>query len=172
MRLTQPFISIVIPAFNEGNVIACAKVQYPEVAMERSLELRGIIVGWFEAAERGDASWRDRHVSRNPDLRIVGTDPDEWLSGISAFGFLKNEAETAGGRVKVTVLEAEAFAEGNTGWGVARPEITLTDGRKVTPRWSAVFLHEDGTWKLIQLHASIAIGNAEAFGNTFEPGPG
>lgn len=127
-----------------------------------------VITKWFEAAAAGDASWRDRHVSRDPDLRIVGTDPDEWLRGESAYGFLKREAETVGGRLSVKVLEVEAYREGEVGWGVARPEITLADGTKVTPRWSAVFHREDGGWKLVQLHASLAVGNAAGFGDTFE----
>lgn len=137
--------------------------------MRESPELAKVIAGWFSAAAAGDASWRDRHVSRQPGLRIIGTDPEEWLSGGPAYEFLRNEAETVGGRVKVKIQEIEAFEEGDTGWGVALPEITLADGTtKVTPRWSAVFHREDGQWRLVQLHASIGRGNAEAFGRTFQ----
>ena len=137
--------------------------------MQPSAELRDVITGWFKAAAGGDVSWRDRHVSNNPSLRIVGTDPEEWLQGEPAFAFLRNEAATVGGRVKVKVLEVEAFVEGSVGWGLALPEITIQDGRKVTPRWSAVFHLEDGSWRMVQLHASIAVGNEAAFGDTFAP---
>jgi len=140
--------------------------------MTPSADLRDIITGWFAAAESGDASWRDRHVSKDPHLRIVGTDPEEWLTGQAAYDFLRREAETVGGRLTVRVVEVEAFAEGSVGWGVAAPEITLSDGRRVTPRWSAVFHKEDNAWKLVQLHASIAVGNAAAFGDTFAPTAG
>ncbi|MGQ0798309.1 MAG: nuclear transport factor 2 family protein [Methanobacteriota archaeon] len=112
--------------------------------MEPSAELREIIVGWFTAAAAGDVSWRDRHVSHAPELRIVGTDPNEWLKGEPAYAFLKTEAETIGGRIKLRVLEAEAYVEGNVGWGLARPEITLGDGTNVTPRWNAVFRKDEG----------------------------
>jgi ketosteroid isomerase-like protein len=137
--------------------------------MQPSTELREVITGWFKAAESGDAAWRDRHVSSNRNLRIVGTDPDEWLKGEPAYAFLKNEAATVGGRVKVKVLEVEAYEEGCVGWGLALPEITLLDGQKVTPRWSAVFHREGGQWRMVQLHASIPVGNEAAFGNTFTP---
>ncbi|MBI5289825.1 MAG: nuclear transport factor 2 family protein [Chloroflexi bacterium] len=137
--------------------------------MEASPELAEIIVNWFKAAETGDASWRDRHVSRHAKLRIVGTDPEEWLQGEPAYRFLKDEAENVGGKVQVQVAEVEAYRDGDVGWGLARPIITIADGRKVSPRWSAVFIREDGGWKLIQLHASVAIGNEEAFGDTFTP---
>jgi hypothetical protein len=135
--------------------------------MQPSTELRDIIVQWFHAAAAGDASWRDRHVSRDPYLRIVGTDPGEWLQGEPAYAFLKHEAEHIGGKVTVQVPEAEAYSEGDIGWGLARPIITLADGRQVSPRWSAVFRRENGAWKMVQLHASVAIGNEEAFGDTF-----
>jgi ketosteroid isomerase-like protein len=137
--------------------------------MEPSPILREIIAGWFAAAAAGDAGWRDHHVSADPRLRIVGTDPEEWLQGDAAYQFLKQEAETVGGRLSVDVKQVEAYEEGSVGWGLALPEITLGDGRKVTPRWSAVFHREEAGWKLIQLHASIAQGNTEAFGDTFSP---
>ena len=136
-------------------------------AVETCPELAEVIVDWFKAAAAGDASWRDRHVSRHARLRIVGTDPEEWLQGEPAYRFLKNEAENVGGKVQIRVPEVEAFRSGDVGWGLARPIITLGDGREVSPRWSAVFVREDDTWKLIQLHASIAQANEEAFGDTF-----
>ena len=139
--------------------------------MEPCADLQEIIVNWFHAAAAGDASWRDRHVSRHPNLRIVGTDPDEWLEGELAYRFLKDEAESIEGKVQVQVPDVEAFSEGSVGWGVARPVITLGDGRKVSPRWSAVFRREDGGWRMIQLHASIAMTNEQAFGDTFSRGP-
>ena len=139
--------------------------------MKHSSELRDVILGWFKAAENGDVSWCDHHVSGNPDLRVVGTDPKEWLKGEKALGFLRNEAATVGGRVKVRIVEVEAYEEGSVGWGLALPEITLLDGNKVSPRWSAVFHREDKDWRMVQLHASIAIGNTEAFGDTFTPAP-
>lgn len=135
--------------------------------MQPSPELRDVIRGWFKAAETGDASWRDRHVLHHPSLRIVGTDPEEWLQGDAAYAFLKHEAETVGGKLKVQVLEVEAYEDGNTGWGLAKPEITLASGAKVTPRWSAVFRRDVAAWKLVQLHASIGIGNEAAFEDTF-----
>jgi hypothetical protein len=139
--------------------------------MEPSPELAEIISDWFQSVASGDIGWRDRHVSRLPGTRIVGTDPDEFLEGPPAYEFLKNEAEAVGGKVSITVGHVEAFTEGSVGWGVAVPTISLPDGTQVSPRWSAVFHREDDAWKLVQLHASIAQGNEESFGDTF-PGVG
>lgn len=136
--------------------------------MRESQEVAGVIKSWFEAAVDGDVGWRDDHVSRVPELRIIGTDPGEWLNGEPAYEFLKNEAENAGGRATVTVRDVEGYEEGEIGWGCARPTITLGNGRSVTPRWSAIFHREDGAWRMVQLHASVGVTNEAAFGDLFE----
>lgn len=132
--------------------------------MERSPELEEIIARWFESAARGDGSWVDRHVSRDADVLLVGTDPDEWLEGEKVGEFLKGEAEAMGGSVTISPGEPIAFREGDVGWGITRPTLTLPDGRRVSPRWSAVFRREDGEWKAVQIHASVGISNEELLG--------
>lgn len=134
--------------------------------MQRDTSLAGVIAGWFDSLAKADMTWRDRHVSRDPGLRIVGTDPDEWLSGEPAWAFLRDEAEAVGGRLDIDIGDVEAFSQGEIGWGVARPVIRLPDDRTVNPRWSAVFRKESGAWKLVQLHASFAVSNAQAFGDS------
>jgi len=133
--------------------------------VEPSEEVVTVIRDWFGSIVRAENSWRDRHVSQHQDLRIIGTDPGEWLNGDPAFAFLRTEADAAGGKVQIEVNDLEGFREGSVGWGCARPTITLPDGSKVTPRWSAVFHQEDGGWKVVQLHASVGAGNRETFGD-------
>ena len=106
-------------------------------------------------------------MSRAPGLRIIGTDPAEWLDGEPAFAFLRDEAGAVGGKVTIALRSLEGFAEGSVGWGAAVPEITLPEGNTVSPRWSAVFHREDGAWKLVQLHASVPVANEAAFGDVF-----
>lgn len=54
-----------------------------------------------------------------------------------------------------------AFREGNVGWGNTRPTLTLRGGNEITFRWSAVFRRENGEWKAVQIHASVAIPDEE-----------
>ena len=65
--------------------------------MERSQELEDLVRAWFGAASKGDASLIDRHVSRDPGTRLIGSDPNEWLDGEEIAGFLRGEAENAAG---------------------------------------------------------------------------
>jgi len=128
--------------------------------MERSTELEALVADWFAAATRGDGSLVDRHVSASDMNRLIGSDPAEWLRGLAEVArFLKGEVEGSGGEVTFTPSETEAFAEGDVGWATTRLTITLPDGARVHPRWSAVFHREDGVWKFVQTHASIAVPN-------------
>jgi hypothetical protein len=132
--------------------------------MQPSSELSGIIAAWFESVSKADPSWLDRHISRKVGVRLVGTDPNELLAGEQVAKFLKEEVQAMGNTVQVSVGEVEAYQEGSVGWGLARPTLTLPDGKQVFPRWSAVFHQEDGEWKLVQLHASVGISNEELLG--------
>jgi hypothetical protein len=131
--------------------------------MQPSPEIEAVIRAWFDHVARGDASWLARHLSSDPQLRIVGTDPDEWLQGEAAAGLLRQDLESLGGNVTVDVHDAEGYSEGDAGWGVARFTINLGE-MKISPRWSGVFHREDGEWKAVQVHASIGISNEQIFG--------
>jgi hypothetical protein len=132
--------------------------------MQRSPELEGIVVDWFEAFSRGDGPWFERHVSREGDVRLIGTDPADWQEGQRVGEFLKEAVEALGGNVKVSAGDPIGLREGNIGWGITRPTLTLPDGKEVSLRWSAVFRDEDGEWKAVQIHASVGIPDEELLG--------
>ena len=127
--------------------------------MERSPELVSLVSAWFAAASSGDASVIERHVSRDAAVRLIGSDPDEWLAGPEVAEFLRGEVTRSAGKARFSPSDTEAFSEGTVGWAATRLTITLPDGRSVKPRWSAVFRTEDGVWKFMQTHASIAVPN-------------
>jgi hypothetical protein len=135
--------------------------------MEKSAELELIIRGWFESVYAGDASWLDRHLSKDARLRIIGTDPEEWLQGEKAEALLRSDLSALAGNATFDVREAEAYTQGDAGWGAASLTINLEGGMKVSPRWSATFVREDGNWKAVQIHASVGMTNEQLFGTTF-----
>jgi hypothetical protein len=132
--------------------------------MQPSSELGTIITAWFESVSKGDPSWIDRHISRKAGVRLVGTDPNEWLVGEQVAEMLRGEVQAMANIVKVSMGDLEAYQEGSVGWGLARPTLTLPNGQQISPRWSAVFHQEEGEWKLVQLHASVGISNEELLG--------
>ena len=129
--------------------------------MERSPEIEELVEEWFAAASRGDASVVDRYVIADPAVRIVGSDPAEWIKGGDlAAEFLRGEVDGAAGEVTFTPSETEAYSDGDVGWAATKLTISLPDGKRIQPRWTAVFVRQDG-WKFVQTHASIAVPNDE-----------
>ena len=130
--------------------------------MERSPELEQLVVTWFAAASRGDASLVDAHVSPGDGTRLIGSDPGEVFSGGRAVAqFLRGEVQSAGGNAAFSPGDIEAFQEGTVGWAATNVTITMPDGKHVSPRWSAVFRLEDGVWRFVQTHASIGVANED-----------
>ena len=128
--------------------------------MERSPELAQLVTDWFDAASRGDPSAIAKHVPADESVRLIGSDPDEWLCGGEAVAeFLRGEVSGGAGNVSFTPNDTEAFAAGDVGWAATKVTIAMPDGRKVTPRWSSVFVRRDGVWQFVQTHASIAVSN-------------
>ena len=129
--------------------------------MERSSEIEELVGDWFAAASRGDASVVDRYVTADPAVRVVGSDPDEWIKGGELVAkFLRGEVAGAGGDVTFTPSETEGYSEGDVGWAATKLTISLSDGKRIQPRWTAVFVRQDG-WRFVQTHASIAVPNNE-----------
>ena len=128
--------------------------------MERSKEIENLVAEWFAGASKGDASLVSVHVSADVGTRLIGSDPAEVFSGGAAVAaFLRGEVTNAGGQVRFEPADIDAFEEGSVGWATAGVKITLPDGKSVNPRWSSVFHREEGIWKFVQIHASIAIPN-------------
>jgi ketosteroid isomerase-like protein len=128
--------------------------------MERSTDIEALVEAWFKAASSGDSSLVAAHVSQSDCTRLIGSDPSEVFKGGGAVPqFLAGEVEGAGGQATFTPTDTEAFREGSVAWATTNVTIAMPDGRQVAPRWSAVFHQEDGTWKFVHTHASIAVPN-------------
>jgi len=102
--------------------------------MRRSTELEQLVHDWFAAASLGDSTIVQRHVSPGAAVRLIGSDPTEWLQGgQDVAGFLTGEVEGGAGNVRFAPSETEAYEEGTVGWAATRLTITLPDGNRVTP---------------------------------------
>jgi ketosteroid isomerase-like protein len=134
--------------------------------MEQSDELRDLTLRFYEAVNSGDVSFVERHVSRQEGAVFVGTDPNEWWEGYAAFvEALRSQEEARGaGGLQIEPGQIQAYREGSVGWVIDRDSFRLPDGTEVPFRNSAVFLQEDGEWKLVHAHASIGVRNEEMFG--------
>ena len=135
--------------------------------MEQSDELRDLTLRFYEAIATGDLSFLERHVSRQEGAVFVGTDPNERWEGFEAFvEAMRAQSEAMGGEgLRIVPGQLRAYYEGSVGWAIDRDaSFRLPDGTEVPFRSSAVFVQEDGEWKVVHLHVSIGVRNEEVFG--------
>jgi hypothetical protein len=121
-------------------------------------ELKNIVLhhyGNFDSGGQAD-SIKDTY-SLEEGVVIIGNDPNEWYDDRdSLLAWIK-----AGGSVKaeITVHNLKALSEGSVGWTMDRVSVRLPNGVEVPIRHTRIFHKEDGAWKMVHLHASIAVPN-------------
>ncbi len=126
--------------------------------MDRSPELRDLVLRFYEALSKGDVAFIERLFSVAEAARGVGTDPEEWWNGAQVADAWKDQLEAMGGSMPLVAGEPEAYAEGTVGWVADRPTLELQGGA-VRVRLTAVFHQEEGEWKLVQVHGSLGVPN-------------
>lgn len=128
--------------------------------MERSSELRDLMLRFYDALSSGDMSFIDRHFSLADEARGIGTDPREWWQGSRLADAWKEQMKAMGGSMPLAAGDPEAYAEGSVGWVADRPSLQFPEG-EVPVRFTAVFHQEEGEWKLVQSHGSVGVPNEE-----------
>jgi hypothetical protein len=90
---------------------------------------------------------------RDPAPRdcAIGSSAPEWFSGQAA---VRGAYGLEG--VLIDPGPIDAWENGDTGWAVCRPLLSIPGGRSFRLRFTAVFVREDG-WKLIHLHGSYPV---------------
>jgi SnoaL-like domain len=121
-------------------------------------ELKNIVLhhyGKFDSG--GQAETIKETYSLEEGVVIIGNDPNEWFDDHDSILAFMN----AGGSIKadITVHNLKALSEGSVGWTMDRITVKLHDGVEVPVRHTRVFHKEDGVWKMVHLHASIAVPN-------------
>jgi hypothetical protein len=131
--------------------------------MQQAPELKDVVMRFYDAVSRGDGGVMEEMTSRDGALVFIGTDPNEWFEDIA--GIRRMLEAQAGAGVTVIPGDIRAHRDGAIGWVADRGRFKLPDGSEVPFRMTAVFHQENGTWKLIQEHASFGVSNEEAIGD-------
>lgn len=134
--------------------------------MQQSSELQGLYLQSCEAMSSGDHAFFERHFSQNDGVLAIGTDPAEWWSGYATISRIFREQMQEAGGFRILADSPEAYCEGTAGWVAGRPTLMLPDGVQVPVRLTAVFLKEEGAWKIVQWHFSTGIANKDLLGET------
>jgi hypothetical protein len=132
--------------------------------MERSNELRDLVLRTYEAMASGDVSFYDRRLSRQDGVLIIGSDPNEWWSGYDTITQVFKAQMREMGGVSCLPGDPQAYSMGDVGWVADRPRFRLPDGTELPVRMSIVFAKEDGEWKVTHQHISVGVPNEKLVG--------
>jgi hypothetical protein len=129
-----------------------------KITMQPCAELTNIVhhhYGKFSISEQAD-SVTDIY-SLQEGVNIIGNDSQEWFDDRDSItAFMK------AGRASKLYIEVESLAayyEGNVGWTADRVTVKLPNGVELPIRHTRIFHEENGNWKLVHLHVSIAVPN-------------
>jgi hypothetical protein len=139
--------------------------------MNPSTEVRNAVLCLYESMGTGDVGVIERLFSRQSGFLAIGTDPNEWWVGHDTIVEAVRAQLQGTGTRTIEPGDLNAFAEGSVGWAADRCMMRLASGKDITIRETFLFHQEDGEWKLVQFHASVAVPNAELAGIS-RPSPG
>jgi len=133
--------------------------------MRESPEAREALLRFYEAftkAVPGDTETFDSVFTSQGQLLIVGTAYHEWVAG-------REGGKQAWGMEGIGLEAGEpvAWEAGDVAWAADRPSFVAGDAR-MPIRLTAVFLSEDGAWKLQHGHFSVGVPDDLAFENALE----
>ena len=131
--------------------------------MQDSPEIRDLIAGYFRAFTVGDPGWVEMHVSAGDELRLIGTNAEEWLGGPVGFQRFRAEAAAASGTLAAELSDVEGYSASDVGWGAARIRFVTEDGSSARARFSVVFERRDRVWVMVASHTSVPVADEDVF---------
>jgi len=95
--------------------------------------------------------------SHQEGAMIIGSDFKHWFEGYDAIFNFYAPADGTPLNIRVDVLKA--FCEGTVGWTVDRVWLVQPNGDEIPIRHTRIFHKEDGAWKIVHNHVSIAVSD-------------
>lgn len=121
----------------------------------KSDELIAIMRRVMIAIQTGDTSTARGIFSSRSEALFVGN-RGEWLYGLEGYEVLSAQL-TVVPEYDRTFHSIEAYEDGSIGWGAANSTVSYPNGESMDARTTAVFHLEEGTWRVVQWHASSSI---------------
>src|SRR5205814_2820296 len=107
-----------------------------------------------DARTEGDVDTIGEIFSAQPYLAILGSDPEEWVTGKAAVNVFNTQTKEMGERA-IEFGNATGYRCGNVGWAVLDTLETWPNGLEITGRTTAVFAIERGHWRIVQWQFAV-----------------
>src|SRR4051812_35450977 len=111
----------------------------------------------YAALARDDALWVSELVAHDPGALVVGTDASEWWEGFDAINEGWAKARSSYGGTDLQSTRPHIQAHGGVAWVADEPRYALSSGDRGQFRLTMVFVQSPDRWRLIHLHASVAV---------------
>ncbi len=138
-----------------------------DVPITESPELQAVCRRWMKALTDNDAATLANLYSRSAAATYLGTDNEElWVGRDVGLAVSRHWAEVATklGVTFVELAEIDAYENGATGWALVRSNFVFADHGPFPFRTTLVFVLEDGTWRIAQVHNSVSTDNFDNVG--------
>lgn len=131
---------------------------------KRSPEIEAVVVRWLDAHSSKNGRSLTNMLSKSEHLRYLGSAPNEYWSGsLLRRGLAQHLAEVPDWTANGTIVEG--FERGEVGWAVWQGQLSFAGRDAVLDvRFSFVLSMDEGLWRLIQVHCSMAQPNLEFSG--------
>ena len=127
--------------------------------MQPCPEPRNLVLQNYEKEASGEILEVVGRYSQQEGVTVIGTDPDEWFEGYEAI--YQFYAPANGSRLDVKVEVLKAYSQGNVGWTIDRVKVKFPNGVELPIRHSRIFEKEEGGWKIVHNHISVAVPNEQ-----------
>jgi ketosteroid isomerase-like protein len=124
--------------------------------MNQAEAVRAAVLRLYSAIGSTDLEAVSKVFSTGPDVVAIGTDAHEWWGGHSAIVEALGRQFEGSAKRSIVPGELVAHAEGTLGWASDRRTRQMSNGKDITIRETFVLRLEDGEWKIVQFHASLA----------------
>jgi hypothetical protein len=125
--------------------------------MQRSGDVRDAVLRFYDRLSACDVSAFDELVSGDPATLIIGTAPGEWVTDRER---IRRGFEAEGARIEPGP-DPIGYRQGSAGWVIDEPTFFLADGSPVRTRVTAIVRREGGAWKVVHMHFSVGVPDAE-----------
>ena len=127
--------------------------------MEKSEEIKNLILKAAKAYEQGDADFWVNIVAQQEDALVIGSSPNEVFKGYDTIVKMLKEDWGAKKPFTVTMLDIQAFSEGTVGWYVVKSIYKYDNGSELPLRINGVMHKENGVWKLLLQNFTLEVPN-------------
>lgn len=109
-------------------------------------------------------------VSDDPSVRMILASDDQWYIGGSTVASVLAQRSKLLGLQRVEFDRIEAYEAGDFGWAAAELTTAIGDNEPVVFRNTASFILDEGVWRLVQIHTSIGVPQADVYGIELDEG--